>query len=454
MKHTASPPPPPLIKRIATSFIFRVSGALANFSFVIFLGRFLGASQTGLYMLGLGLLSVLSTLCRLGLEQIVIREGGPMVRDRQWPQLRNLYRQTMLLAAFASAALTLAIILLSDPLAIHIFHQSELAPVLVWFALALLPTSLAMMHVPFLQIIGKPERSIAVFSVWVPMLSVLSLLCIPPSSAVMAAHIFLGASAANLVIASVPVLKFLRNVEEHPLPATAGERLRLLQPALPLLIGNTCQMALLWIAVFAVGIFASPAEVGGYSVAQRVALTLSGFLIPPIDALVGPKLSMMRGSSSKQEIERIVQRVSAALIVLVSALFLLLVVSGHHLLRLFGNDFGAGYGPLLFLSAGQLAVVASGSIRPLLVVHGLEKAIRNAMVIATLVCIGLATILVPTLGGIGAAITTAIVLAGEKIVEGFVAWKVLGFCVYPSLSIYREGLASVLKTRTKRTQTE
>ncbi|WP_233838314.1 lipopolysaccharide biosynthesis protein [Paraburkholderia sp. ZP32-5] len=445
---------PPFVRRIASSFVFRLSGAVANFSFVIFLGRYLGASQTGLYMIGLGFLSVLSTFCRLGLEQIVIREGGPMVRDRQWPELKRLYRQTMLLAAVASVVLTLAVVLLSKPLANHVFHKQELAPVLVWFAAALLPTSIAMMHVPFLQIAGKPERSIAVFSVWVPLFSLLALVCVPPSSAVTATCIFLLASVANLAIAYLPVRAFVRGADSRSRPPGPLWNVSLLRPALPLLIGNTCQMALLWIAVFAVGIYASPAEVGGYSVAQRVALTLSGFLVPPIDALVGPKLAMMRGVASKRDIEWIVHRVSAALLLFVSALFVVLVIAGHQLLRVFGNDFGAGYGPLIFLSAGQLAVVASGSIRPLLVVHGLEKVIRNAMVIATLACIILAAILVPTLGGTGAALATALTLAGEKLAEGFVAWKTLGICVYPSLSFYRRQIAIVLKPRAKRTQTE
>lgn len=448
------PRSPTIVRRIASSFIFRLSGAVTNFSFVIFLGRYLGASQTGLYMIGLGFLSVLSTFCRLGLEQIVIRDGGPMVRDRQWDSLRRLYRQTMLLATVASLSLTLTVILLSRPLAIYVFHKQELASVLVWFAAALLPTSIAMMHVPFLQIIGKPERSIAVFSVWVPLLSFLSLFCMPPSSAVTAAYIFVGASVVNLAIAYVPLRTFMRNAVGLTSPIGPIWNTRLLRPALPLLIGNTCQMALLWIAVFAVGIHSSPSDVGGYSVAQRVALTLSGFLVPPIDALVGPKLSMMRGTSSKRDIEWIVQRVSAALLILVSGLFVVLVISGHHLLRLFGNEFGAGYGPLLFLSAGQLAVVASGSIRPLLVVHGLERFIRNAMVIATLACIALAAILVPMLGGTGAALATALALAGEKLAEGFVAWKVLGICVYPSLSFYRREIPTLLKPHAKRTQTE
>jgi O-antigen/teichoic acid export membrane protein len=445
---------PTFIRRIASSFIFRLSGAVANFSFVIFLGRYLGASQTGLYMIGFGFLSVLSTFCRLGLEQIVIREGGPMVRDRQWPELARLYRQTLLLAAVASVVLTLVVILLSKPLANHVFHKQELAPVLVWFAVALLPTSIAMMHVPFLQIAGKPERSIAVFSVWVPLLSLLALLGIPPSSAVTAAYIFVAASVANLAIAYIPLRSFMRQADGRSRSIGPLWETRLLRPALPLLIGNTCQMALLWIAVFAVGIYASPADVGGYSVAQRVALTLSGFLVPPIDALVGPKLAMMRGVSSKRDIEWIVHRVSAALLILVSILFVVLVISGHQLLRLFGNDFGAGYGPLIFLSAGQLAVVASGSIRPLLVVHGLERIIRNAMVIATLASIVLAATLVPTLGGTGAALATALALAGEKLAEGLVAWKILGICVYPSLSFYRREISAVLKPRAKRTQTE
>lgn len=58
MTPTGLPRSPTILKRIASSFVFRLSGAVTNFSFVIFLGRYLGASQTGLYMIGLDRKSV------------------------------------------------------------------------------------------------------------------------------------------------------------------------------------------------------------------------------------------------------------------------------------------------------------------------------------------------------------------------------------------------------------
>ena len=193
---------------------------------------------------------------------------------------------------------------------------------------------------------------------------------------------------------------------------------------------------LLWVAVFAVGMSASPGAVGAYSIAQRVALTLSGFLIPPIDALVGPRIAVMRGVKTRDEIEEMVQRISSLLFVVAAGAFILILLFGPEILKLFGGEFGEGYGALVFLTLGQLVIVASGSVRPLLVVHGREKTIRNAMSGAAACCIFLCAVLLPLIGPVGAAIATSLSLAGEKIVEGVVARRRLGISVFPPVGLY------------------
>jgi O-antigen/teichoic acid export membrane protein len=427
-----------MLRRIASSLCSRVLGAVVNFTLVIYLGRYLGAAQTGLYMIGFGFATLLSTLARLGLEQIIIREGAPLIRDAHWHALRRLYRRALSISLCASMVIAVVLLVLARLIAIHIFHKAELGNVLPWFALSILPLTFALIHVPFLQIANRPESSIAVLSLWIPLFSLPALLLVHPHSGSAGGKIFLVACVVNALMAFVQwrrfmVHKSILNNHAEALPDPA-----LLAPAMPLLVGNVCQMALLWIAVFAVGIAASPNAVGTYSVAQRVALTLSGFLVPPIDALVGPRLAMMRGDKSREEVQYLVQGTSSVLILSAMGVFVVILLYGSEILKLFGGDFREGYGALVCLSFGQLAIVACGSIRPLLVVYGLEKMIRDTMMAAALCCVVLCAVLIPLIGPLGAAIATSLALAGEKVIEGFIARRRLGISVFPSTRFYAQ----------------
>ena len=425
----------PVVRRIASSFVSRVLGAVANLAFVVYLGRYLGAAQTGLYMIGLGAATLLSTIGRLGLEQIVIREGGPLVRDDQWHALRSIYHRTLRLCLCASIAIAALLLLVNGPLARDVFHQEALRDVMPWFAASIVPLAFALLHVPFLQIIHRPEASIAILSLWIPLISLPLMLLVHPQTGVQGAQIYLAASVFNAALAYAQWHRFIA----HKVQGSAQYAVPhppLLSAAAPLLIGNVGQMALLWVAVFAVGMSASPGAVGAYSIAQRVALTLSGFLIPPIDALVGPRIAVMRGVKTRDEIEEMVQRISSLLFVVAAGAFILILLFGPEILKLFGGEFGEGYGALVFLTLGQLVIVASGSVRPLLVVHGREKTIRNAMSGAAASCIFLCAVLLPLIGPVGAAIATSLSLAGEKIVEGVVARRRLGISVFPPVGLY------------------
>jgi O-antigen/teichoic acid export membrane protein len=429
-----------MLRRIASSLLSRVLGAVVNFTLVIYLGRYLGAAQTGLYMIGFGAATLLSTLARLGLEQIVIREGAPLIRDSHWHALRRLYRRALLTSLYAGIAIAVVMLALNGLIAVHIFHKVELGDVMPWFAISIVPLTFALIHVPFLQIADRPESSIAILSLWIPLFSLPALLLVRPHTGVVGAQVFLAACVVNALIAFVQWRRFIarkdaRNAHSATLPDPA-----LLTPAMPLLVGNICQMALLWIAVFAVGMTASPSAVGAYSVAQRVALTLSGFLVPPIDALVGPRLATMRGDKTREEIQYLIQSISSVLFLSATGVFIVILLYGSEILKLFGGDFREGYGALACLSFGQLAIVASGSIRPLLIVYGHEKMIRNTMMGATLCCVISCAVLIPLIGPLGAAIATSLALAGEKVIEGIIARRKLGISVFPSASFYAQHL--------------
>ncbi len=80
-------------------------------------------------------------------------------------------------------------------------------------------------------------------------------------------------------------------------------------------------------------------------------------------------------------------------------------------MSLFGPEFATGASVLLVLVAGHGINVMTGPVGTVLVMTGHEKIMRNNVLAAAAVNIGLNLVLVPRMGALGAAVATAASLA-------------------------------------------
>ena len=83
---------------------------------------------------------------------------------------------------------------------------------------------------------------------------------------------------------------------------------------------------------------------------------------------------------------------------------------------LFGVDFDAAYEILLILSGARLIDVGAGPVASLLAMTGGQSVLARVLAGATIANIVGGLLLIPPLGMIGAAITTATVWATSKVV--------------------------------------
>ena len=208
----------------------------------------------------------------------------------------------------------------------------------------------------------------------------------------------------------------------------------MLRVAMPLLLVNATSVIASNADTIMLGVLSTTTEVGLYAVAARLAL-LTSFFLQVSNASIAPKLAALYADNKLAEMTQMVQRVTLGLIVIAIIAVAFFVFVGQYVLGLWGEQFTEAYSILIVLSIGQFFNIASGCAGMLLIMCGHEKIhgwISLSFVILNLL---LNYFLIIHYGALGAAIATAITVAGENIVKVIYAKLKVGVLTLPVLFI-------------------
>ncbi len=157
------------------------------------------------------------------------------------------------------------------------------------------------------------------------------------------------------------------------------------------------------------GALAAPPDVAAYAVAARFSQTVT-VAVSAVGTVMAPHVVERLAELREGRLERLrplvrdTARTALHVCLLALAAFALL---GPLLLRLFGPHYGQAYLPLVVLALGQVAAALAGPAAPFTTLAG-EPRIAIASLAAGIVAnAALNVLLVPRLGGVGAAIATA-----------------------------------------------
>ena len=150
-------------------------------------------------------------------------------------------------------------------------------------------------------------------------------------------------------------------------------------------------------------LFPSGIEVGTYAIAAQT----GGFI-----SLIGtstnryylPMMVVMIDRRDKQAIQRLMNQRNWVVGGLILILLAILVFSGHKILGLFGDQFGAGYNTVLIIAVGASISALYADIPYYLQFMGFHRAVLSLTLLATLSMVALGFLLGAEYGILGVAI--------------------------------------------------
>ncbi|MGF1455596.1 MAG: lipopolysaccharide biosynthesis protein [Alphaproteobacteria bacterium] len=402
----------------------RIAGLLAGYAFYGLISNAFGAAGLGRFTLAMTVLLMLGTLAVQGFVPTVVRfTAGDLAQNRA-DKARARARWALGRVGIAALVLAAVLFLVAERLAIAVFADPALTPVLQIISLGLIAQPLILLLAAYAQGCGRVALAMAIQYLGPPALAAGLLLgplglAGPESVGAMAQA---GALWITLLVGAALVPDLWHGDTQLP----ANDRQAMVTMARPLLLSSAAGLLLGWADTLMLGMLSDPAQVGLYAVAFRFAL-LTSLGQQVVNATAGPRIAGAFSAGDHGAVQAILGRsvmlgaLGAAPFVAATLLF------AEPLLALFGPDFAQGGTLVRIIVLGEFAALCLGPGGTTMNMTGLEQLFRNVVLSALIVNILLNLILIPLYGALGAAIATALTAIGQKAVMALILYRIHGF---------------------------
>lgn len=420
-----------VIKGASLALIFRVLGAVLAFVLNLVLARVLGAAGSGVYFLAFMFISIGSVVGRIGLDNVMLKQIARSSVDEKWDWVASVYGRGMLISLIISSLIFLALFYSAEFISIQLLHTPDLVSPLRIMSFAIIPLSLVLLHAESLTGLKKVAHSQFIQGVIIPAVGLPTLLLLAPIRGLEGAAMSYLLSACFALLISVFIWKKLVYAVDDI--SNIGYR-ELLAPCFPLFLVSLLTLAMVWMPTFALGVLASPEDVGIYNMASRAA-TLISFILIAVNAISAPKFAALYHKKDHINLGA-TARNSAKLITLVaSPMLVMFIIFPDKIMGVFGNEFVKASNALMILACGQFINVLTGSVGMLLIMTGHEKLLRNNMIISTIICAILCFSLIPSYGWLGAALASSLSLITMNFISVFFVYSRLEIWIIPWLPL-------------------
>ena len=301
----------------------------------ILFARWLGASDFGLFSLGLTVMTILGVIARWGADQVLLREAG--IHWETDPEIVKGYTVSFIkLVLVVSLIFAISTLILNEYIAIYIFNKPEFSEVLFWFGPMIVIFSVNYIMAEAYKGIGRVVLSvylqniIGTFSaillgILLYYLEKISLISITQSLAV-------GALVA-LIASTFFWNKIFKTIAKTNIAYT-----KILKEGLPMLLITSGGLIMAWTDIIIIGIFGTTQELGIYSIASRVVLATSLILVT-INSITAPKYAKLHRVMDINGLKKLAQSTSKILVSLIAIPAILVLNFSESILSWFGGEF-------------------------------------------------------------------------------------------------------------------
>lgn len=403
-----------VFKKSSSSFFVKVIGILAGLAVSIFLGRTIGADGLGIINLSHRIINIIMVLCLFGMRQLIIKEVAIANNKKDYDHIGNVMNTSYWFNGLLSIIFAVVLILLSPFLANSIFNEPQLEYPLIIALFVLTPQIFSRIFSSGLvgyrkiwqsSLVDK-TLSICVVGILLLIVKIMGW----PITVLQVAFMY----AIGRIIVFMTTGLYWRSIYKGFSKKFILSSL--LPTAFPLFLATASNVISASVAVIMLGWLAESQDVGLYSVAARLAL-LTSFFHTVVNSVLSPKIAALYEQDNKKELQKMIKKVTRGLLILGISTLIAFTFFGNNILVLWGSEFKNAYYLLVILSIGQLVNLGTGAVGSLLIMTGNEKIQGRIAVIFLLLSIPLNFILIKKYGGIGAAISTALIVSLQNIIR-------------------------------------
>ena len=386
----------------------------------VVLVRMLGGDLAGYVLLATTAVMMAAAIGRCGLEMVVLKAAAATPIDDAANEGPSAYRRSRLVAGAASLAIAVAVLLLAEPIALHVLRKPPMAACLRAIAPAMLLMPLAMIAARALQGYRAINSSLFVLNCNTNLLFLAMLVAVRPQTPERCCLLFAVATAVNYALGSL----LLRSRRPTGRGELTWEALRTM--AVPNWIGVVVETLVRLAGPLIAGAYCTPLEVTQMSVSQRLAMVVT-IALTAATYHAAPELAAAYRQEDHAKLKRVTQRAARWSCLLAFPVLLPMLIVPGWVLSIYGADVAEGATLLRIMAAGQIINVMTGPVGNLLKLCDLERQMRNATIAAGAWAVFGGWLLTWQFGAIGAAVSTATAVSGLMLLAAQAASRHLGF---------------------------
>lgn len=383
-------------------------GSGLNYLLGIVLARSLGASDFGLYALGMAIVTVLALIGVFGLDRGSVKYVSMYLGADQPDKARRILTSAAGLAGIFGVVGALGLIVMAKSLAVTLYAKPDLAPVL-WILAASIPlTTVTTVLLAGLQGHQAIRPTVLIKYVWEPVAKMLLVLV-----ALWAGWKLGGILLLLILVFSVTTI--LTAVVVHRMGRVgpgavtewnSEETGTLLSYCLPLSLATLLGVLASRSDLLVLGYFVSSGEVGIYQAAFQTSAVLA-LILGSFETAFAPLIGRSLAQADRPRLADLYQSVSRLAVVVSVPVCVLFVCFSSEILGWFGTEFRAGMACLAVLTAGQLVSCATGGADTILLMAGHSKLYMKNTIVYSVVLGATTLTLVPLWGLLGGALAAA-----------------------------------------------
>lgn len=418
-----------LAKAVTGVLLIKILSAIFSLILGVLLGRLLGASLSGVFYLTVTLVTILSTLSRLGMDHALVKIIARYNQRKQIIEMKYISSLSLVLSFVFSLLFAVFFYNTSSIIAINLFEDKFLIAAFQYGSLALIPMTLMSVMMFCLQGVEKIRKSLFLRDgLWV------ALSCISVILAYYADYdffVFYGYCLAYLISFVLATIWWRDVVFGAKLKCLKGEASKFVGTSIPMLLTNLMTQVMLWGPLIILGVFSTTSDVGIFALVSRVAGLIS-FILIAINAVIAPKISKFYSVGKNEDLVKMIRNSARVNILVSTPLAAFFIIFPELVLSLFGEEFEGGKTCMQLLCFAHLFNCFSGSVFFTLSMtkeHKIVSAISSVSVISLVV---LSFLLIPPYGLVGAAISASFVMLCHNLIGVVAVYKKLGFNILPT----------------------
>lgn len=411
-----------LVKKSFLAFIVRGGAAGSAFFMNLIIANALDITDAGLFFISFAILTILSTILRLGGDIIFIKYLSIYNEDHMFNNIRYLVDKVLIKSGIISVVVSLLLFLFRDQIEDQIFHKEGLGMVFKWMFLSIPFTCIYYLISFAFQALKVVVLSISIQNLILPVLVSVCIVLLSPQNGGELAFLFFLCSVFVALLAIF--LWYFKLPSSDDIVKGLPENFNAI--SFNNWIYAVLQIAILWGGQFISGFFTSEKDMAHLAVSQRIT-TLISFILIAINYVSAPHFSSLYDKGKLIELEKYAKTTTKLMVFCALPIIGVVVLFPSSILSLFGDGYEDGYLLLAILSVGQFINVITGSVGFLLLMTGNEKTLRNITIKVGVFAILTNIIFVYLFGILGSAISISASIALQNLWAMNAVKRILGF---------------------------